>query len=536
VTDAVGGAPGARQSRDMRLLHHHVHRLRALAAGVAVTASALVALAPAASAAATQEYTVPSGGSPHGITTGPDGNLWLTVSLAHSVVRLTPQGVLTPFNVGFVDNAKPEQIVVGPDRALWFTDDFLLGDPSRPSAGVIHRVTTSGQVTDFPLPTAAGSQGLTVGPDGALWYTMRNPNLVGRITTAGVVTEFPLPGPQKNPGKITTGPDGALWFTQPATGTIGRLTTAGAYSEFTPPTRYTEPGGISPGITAGPDGAVWFTEFATGKIGRIGSDGRITEFDLPGDEDQPGDIISGPDGALWFAEGYHGHVDRMTVLGQFSSYALPSGGISDLTVGPGGIWYTRSTNLVGRLDTLAPPVVAKTVAAEPVSGVVKIRLRGARTFTTLPKDGKTIPVGAEVDTTAGRVRLTAAAGTGSTVTKTSEFYGGRFTISQAASKDAVLDVKLSGPLAGCGAGAAFRAKAKKAKGRLVWGDGKGTFRTTGKRSAATVRGTNWLVEDRCDGTTLTRVVRGVVAVRDDVKKKTVTLTAGRSYVARPKRR
>src|SRR3712207_6890811 len=37
--------------------------------------------------------------------------------------------------------------------------------------------------------------------------------------------------------------------------------------------------------------------------------------------------------------------------------------------------------------------------------------------------------------------------------------------------------------------------------RRLWGRDKGgRFRTHGKNSHATVRGTRWLVEDRCDGT------------------------------------
>ena len=49
--------------------------------------------------------------------------------------------------------------------------------------------------------------------------------------------------------------------------------------------------------------------------------------------------------------------------------------------------------------------------------------------------------------------------------------------------------------------------------RKLWGKGKGSFRTEGRRSSATVRGTWWLVEDRCDGT-FTRVRQGTVDVRD----------------------
>ena len=73
-----------------------------------------------------------------------------------------------------------------------------------------------------------------------------------------------------------------------------------------------------------------------------------------------------------------------------------------------------------------------------------------------------------------------------------------------------------------------RGAEKKPKSRKLWGDGKGKFRTKGKYSAATVRGTKWLVQDTCTST-LTRVTQGVVSVRDNVKRKTITLRAGKSY-------
>ena len=59
----------------------------------------------------------------------------------------------------------------------------------------------------------------------------------------------------------------------------------------------------------------------------------------------------------------------------------------------------------------------------------------------------------------------------------------------------------------------------------------GRFRTSGRYSAATVRGTIWDTVDRCDGT-LTKVNRGVVVVRDFRKRRNITLRAGKSYLAR----
>jgi len=68
--------------------------------------------------------------------------------------------------------------------------------------------------------------------------------------------------------------------------------------------------------------------------------------------------------------------------------------------------------------------------------------------------------------------------------------------------------------------------------RSLWSkDSHGQFQTYGHDSVATVRGTEWVTEDRCDGT-LTRVVRGVVSVRARGARRPVTVTAGHSYLAR----
>jgi len=69
--------------------------------------------------------------------------------------------------------------------------------------------------------------------------------------------------------------------------------------------------------------------------------------------------------------------------------------------------------------------------------------------------------------------------------------------------------------------------------RQLWGKAHGLFTTQGRYSAATIRGTIWLEQDRCDGT-LTTAVDDVVTVDDLVKSTTVTLQPGQSYLAQPK--
>jgi hypothetical protein len=66
--------------------------------------------------------------------------------------------------------------------------------------------------------------------------------------------------------------------------------------------------------------------------------------------------------------------------------------------------------------------------------------------------------------------------------------------------------------------------------QLLHSSAHGRFRTRGRYSAATVRGTKWTIADRCDGT-LTHDITHSVAVTDFVRHKTIILHAGQSYLA-----
>ena len=187
---------------------------------------------------------------------------------------------------------------------------------------------------------------------------------------------------------------------------------------------------------------------------------------------------------------------------------------------------------VGSPQTLPPPVIGKAVNALPKSGTVKIKLPGSSAFVALT-EGQQIPLGTIVDATKGRVTIVAAADKNGG-TATADFYGGIFKLGQTKGATPITTLKLVEKLS-CGKSVKkASAAAKKKKKRHLWGDGKGKFRTDGSYSSATVRGTKWLVEDSCKST-LTKVARGKVAVRDFVKKKTVLVKAGKKYIAAPPR-
>jgi hypothetical protein len=170
------------------------------------------------------------------------------------------------------------------------------------------------------------------------------------------------------------------------------------------------------------------------------------------------------------------------------------------------------------------PVRDRSVVGVPTGTVLVKRPDG----TFAPFSGGLLPNGTELDATKGAVVITTAAG------ETATFSGGRFKVSQ---HGGLTTLTLSAPL-DCTTterGQVRAAAVAKLKKRRLWGDGKGSFRTQGSYSAATVRGTKWLVEDTCT-TTLTRVARGVVSVRDDILRKTISLRQGKSYIARAKKR
>jgi Bacterial Ig-like domain len=188
---------------------------------------------------------------------------------------------------------------------------------------------------------------------------------------------------------------------------------------------------------------------------------------------------------------------------------------------------------------LPPPVAGQSFNVQPVSGVVTFRCGNGPERRL--EEAEQLPVGCRIDARRGKVRITSAAGNGKT--QSAVFHGGVFKVIQKAGRRPVTELRLVGKLENCPRGRRSSATASgplglaaAKRGRRLWGDGKGRFRTRGRRSAATVTGTKWLVEDRCDTSTFTKVTRGRVDVRDFARRRTIKLRAGQSYLARPPRR
>jgi hypothetical protein len=172
----------------------------------------------------------------------------------------------------------------------------------------------------------------------------------------------------------------------------------------------------------------------------------------------------------------------------------------------------------------AEPTTGKFVGATVVSGEASIQFPGLKGFVPL-EPGDVIPVGAVIDATKGRVRITIKLPNGQL--QSSDFYQGVFKVTQA--KSGLATMVLVGPVKSSRLGA-LAAKGKKVL-RQLWANGKGKFATKGHYASATIRGTTWLTIDRSDATVI-RVTAGKVAVRDFKKKRTVVIGKGKTYTAR----
>ena len=207
----------------------------------------------------------------------------------------------------------------------------------------------------------------------------------------------------------------------------------------------------------------------------------------------------------------------------------------------GEIYVTDAEVNIGhrvlRVNRTATPEQGESVTAEAVRGQVTVRQPGTRRFVPLPSDGL-IPVGSVVDTTKGTVRLVSSGGLaakagGGIIAQQGDFDGGVFQIRQSKSKpDTELRLQ-GGSFRGCPRSLRSRAAGSpRRRVRRLRGNARGRFRTRGRHSAATVRGTRWTMEDRCDGT-LTKVQEGSVTVRDFRKRRNIILRRGDRYLAQP---
>jgi streptogramin lyase len=511
------------------------------------------------------------------ITSGPDGQLWVTIASpdGDKIESFSPSNPDDPCFWSTGLTGTPNQIVTASDDKLYFTES---GDPA-----AIGRIKTDGAIREYRTGLTADSApgGLAEGNKGTLWFTgAASPGRIGRMNIGNHEFEEIVAGtglgidltPDAAPAGITRGPDGNMWFTESGlTGKIGRVylgPTAELWLDdiqFPGKERHEITNGvIKATVGANSQDTTYHLEY--GPDDQYGTD---TEEQSAGHEADPmtenvelplepsshyharlvatngaGETAS-PDLELW--------TDQLGRISDFDPTVPEVGPVPTVTPAPTPKPANGNANGTGHAPEglpapaagtpaadVAPPVLGKQVVVRPVGGKVKIKAPGAKGYRTLAA-GAQLPVGTVVDTRAGKIVLQSARDRHGRTQK-GTFWGGVFQIRQKRTGKGMTDLILrGGGFSRCGTRAGVSVLAREAKGkrrvvRRLWGrDSHSRFRTHGRDSVATVRGTRWITTDRCDGT-LTSVTQGKVLVRDLHRKRSVMVRAGSAYLARHHRR
>ncbi|HEV2642371.1 MAG TPA: hypothetical protein VGT98_06680 [Candidatus Elarobacter sp.] len=241
-----------------------------------------------------------------GLVAGPDGNVWFTEGRRNFIGRMTPSGTVTEFPIpsGAPGNGSDTgPIVVGPDNNIWFAE----GD----RIGVV--TLSTGAITEYPIGGLFRPSSLVVGTDGALWFS--EAQQIGRITTAGVVSQFTVDASGRHtPGTLVFGPSSTMYFTANlGAGPIWSMTTGGAVNQtpLTPlgasfdPVLGTAAGGVMWGVGGMNDPLAYASADGVASLSFAGTwTLYISLLPIPfGSTVGVSHGVLGPDGNLWFADG-----------------------------------------------------------------------------------------------------------------------------------------------------------------------------------------------------------------------------------------
>jgi streptogramin lyase len=265
----------------------------------------------------TGEWWIEENREPSDMAVGPEGNMWVSeVGVADEpgqILQITPAGVIKRITIPQLESAEfcecyvvgARAVTAGLNRSMWFTDTAL-DIHHKPFIG---SVDESENVVEHEIPLGSGPNepvvsmptGIARGPDEAMWFTDQGhsaagDNLIGRLSSSGTITEFALPSGAGRPTAIAEGSDGNMWFTEPGLNRIGRITPGGAITEF-PASSV----GVSlNNLVLAPDDNLWFGG-GDRAVGWISPQGIVREAEPDFvDEGSVVGLTLAPENELWF--------------------------------------------------------------------------------------------------------------------------------------------------------------------------------------------------------------------------------------------
>ena len=301
------------------------------------------------------------------------------IVIAVSMIPLSASATATFSNYPTATTHFGSSQVTSIDGALW----YLQTPYSKPSVNHIARMTTSGVITNYDIPTLAGVSNLvvasiTAGPDGNVWFNgfIGSSVSAGRLDIAtGTVTLYSTWVSGSNLGRIVTGSDGNLWYynkyngapantyvlkLNPSTGTTTTAATFDTYTNLT-------------GIAAGSDGKIWITDTYYKRIYAYTTAGSMSisynVVPVTGSITYLGGATSGPGGDIWVRT--NSAVYRFSIAsGTLSAYTPPTGTPMAIPIaGTGGAnWFIGTSGKIGRISSTGG-VTEYTVPGSSISNI-----------------------------------------------------------------------------------------------------------------------------------------------------------------------
>jgi virginiamycin B lyase len=244
-----------------------------------------------------REWAVPTKGAhPHDPAVGPDGALWFTEQMANKLGRLDPKtGEFKEYPLPDDKNAGPHGLVADRNGNIWFTANF---------GGYIGKLDPrTGHVDEFKMPSekADDPHSLIFDANEILWFTVQGGNMVGRLDPKdGKVTLKEVPTESALPYGIQINSKGIPIFCE-----LGTHKMASIDPQSMAIKEYNLPDSARPRrLAIAADDTVYFTDFKSGHLGVLDtSTGAVKMYPSPGGPDSnPYGIAITPDGMVWYSE------------------------------------------------------------------------------------------------------------------------------------------------------------------------------------------------------------------------------------------
>jgi virginiamycin B lyase len=244
-----------------------------------------------------REWDVPTKGAhPHDPAVGPDGALWFTEQMTNKLGRLDPNtGEFKEYPLTEDKNSGPHGLVADHEGNIWFTANF---------GGYIGKLDPrTGKITEYKMPSEKADDPHTAVFDahGILWFTVQGGNMVGRLNPAtGKIELKEVPTESALPYGIQINSKGVPVFCELGTNKMASIDPATLKIS-----EYVLPESARPRrLAIAPDDTVYFTDFKSGHLGELNTTtGAVKMYASPGGaESNPYGITITPDGMIWYSE------------------------------------------------------------------------------------------------------------------------------------------------------------------------------------------------------------------------------------------